>query len=406
MKTLVINSGSSSIKYSLFDVNTQAEIISGIIDKIGNIDSSHKFTINETYYTAGKTSTSSTKAQIPGHKQGLEIIFSCLLSSKLITDSSELFCIGHRVVHGGEKFRHPVIINQQVIKEIKNLEPLAPLHNPANLLGIEESVKTFGEIPQVAVFDTAFHQTIPEHVYHYALPKTWYEKNAIRRYGFHGTSHNYVARQAAEQLNRPLQSLNLITLHLGNGASMTAIKKGLSIDTSMGMTPLEGLMMGTRCGDIDPAIAFYAAKSNNLSDNEIQITLNKKSGLKGICGESDMRGVHKLADQGDLNAQLALNMYVYRIKKYLGAYYAILGHVDAIIFTGGIGENDAWIREQCCENLDALGIAVNKEKNTSVNTKICDISSDDQSVSTLVIKTNEELEIALQSVSLIKNVST
>ena len=405
MKTLVINSGSSSIKYCLFDVNSQAEIISGIIDKIGNTDSSHKFTINEKFYTAHKINTPSALLHIPGHKEGLAIIFSCLVSSKVITDSNELFCIGHRVVHGGEKFRHPVIINQQVIKEIRNLEPLAPLHNPANLLGIEESIKTFGAIPQVAVFDTAYHQTIPEHAYRYALPQSWYEKDSVRRYGFHGTSHNYVARQAADYLKKPLQQLNLITLHLGNGASMTAIKDGVSIDTSMGMTPLEGLMMGTRCGDIDPAIPFYAGKTNKLNNSEIEITLNKKSGLQGICGESDMRAVHKLADQGDLNAQLALNMYVYRIKKYLGAYYAILGHVDAIIFTGGVDENDSWIREQCCENLDSLGIGVNKEKNHSVNSKIYDISTDSQSVSTLVIKTNEELEIALQSVNLIKKVN-
>lgn len=403
MKILVINSGSSSIKYCLFDVNSQAEIISGIIDKIGSKDSSHKFTINDEFNTVHKSSSPSALLNIPNHKEGLQIIFSSLVSSKIITDSDELFCIGHRVVHGGEKFRQPVIINQQVINEIRNLEPLAPLQNPANLLGIEESIKAFGAIPQVAVFDTTFHQTIPEHAYRYALPKSWYEKSSVRRYGFHGTSHNYVARQAADYLKKPLQSLNLITLHLGNGASMTAIKNGISIDTSMGMTPLEGLMMGTRCGDIDPAIAFYAANTYKLNNSEIETTLNKQSGFKGICGESDMRSVHKLADRGDLDAQLALNMYVYRIKKYIGAYYAILGHVDAIIFTGGVGENDTWVREHCCENLDALGIGVDKQKNQSVNSRICDISTDSQTVTTLVIKTNEELEIALQAINLVNS---
>ncbi|MCW8935473.1 MAG: acetate kinase [Gammaproteobacteria bacterium] len=381
-KVLVINAGSSSIKYSLIEITQQDAITSGSIENIG------------------ETENSSTN--FANHEQALQYIFSELKKSALINNENELLCIGHRVVHGGEYFQQPAIINAEVIKNIRETIMLAPLHNPANLLGIELAMKQFNTVVQVAVFDTAFHQTLPAHAYHYAVPKAWYEQHGVRRYGFHGTSHFYVAKKAAKYLRKPLKNLNIISLHLGNGASITAIEKGKSVDTSMGMTPLEGLMMGSRCGDIDPALHFYLTKTQKLSLFEIETALNKHSGLKGICGENDMRAVRKLAESGDKNAQLALDMYIYRIKKYLGAYFATLGHVDAIVFTGGIGENDTKLREQCCCNLGALGITVNDSKNNSgelnySNSDCLEISDKNKAVAVLVIKTNEELEIALQS---------
>lgn len=393
MKTLVLNCGSSSIKYCLFEMSEQAIIIAGEVEKIGEPNSRHQF------QTPGNTaSIQNNIISIIDHQQGLVLIFRSLTESGALEDPAALFCIGHRVVHGGEFFRQPVIIDSTVIEKIRELSVLAPLHNQANLLGIEEAIKQLDSVPQVAVFDTAFHQSLPAYAYHYAVPKTWYEKHSVRRYGFHGTSHYYVAKKAADYLEKPLSDLNLITLHLGNGASVTAIEQGMSIDTSMGMTPLEGLMMGTRCGDIDPALPFYLSRVIDQSYPEIEKLLNKHSGLKGICGENDMRAVHRLADAGDEDAQLALNMYAYRIKKYLGAYYAILGHVDAIVFTGGIGENDACLRQQCCTNLTALGIVIDNTKNNTLNKTCYDISTDEQAVAVLVIKTDEELEIALQSV--------
>ncbi len=396
MKTLVLNSGSSSIKYSLFNMTEQTVIASGLIEKIGETGSLHQFKMTE-------ASTSLQTTDIKDHQHGLQAIFSILTDSGAIKNAQELFCIGHRVVHGGEYFRQPVMITTDVINKITAMIPLAPLHNPANLLGIKEAVKQLGSVPQVAVFDTAFHQSLPAYAYRYAVPKAWYENNGVRRYGFHGTSHYYVARQAAEYLGKPLSSVNLISLHLGNGASVTAIQQGQSIDTSMGMTPLEGLIMGTRCGDIDPALLFYLSRTLNLSNPEIETLLNKHSGLKGICGENDMRAVHQLADTGNDDAQLALQMVAYRIKKYLGAYCAVLGHVDAIIFTGGIGENDSWLREQCCAKLTTLGIAIDMNKNNSIENNCYDISADNQAVAVLVIQTDEELEIAMQSLECVIN---
>lgn len=398
MKTLVLNSGSSSIKYCLFEMSEQAVIISGEVEKIGETDSLHQFKM-----AANSAAVQKNIVSIVDHQQGLALIFRSLTESGALQDPATLFCIGHRVVHGGEFFRQPVMIDNNVIEKIRELSVLAPLHNQANLLGIEEAIKQLGSVPQVAIFDTAFHHSLPAYAYHYALPKTWYEKHAVRRYGFHGSSHYYVAKKAADYLDKPLHELNLITLHLGNGASVTAIEQGRSIDTSMGMTPLEGLMMGTRCGDIDPALPFYLSRVIDQSNQEIETLLNKQSGLKGICGENDMRAVHRLADAGDEDAQLALNMYAYRIKKYLGAYYAVLGHVDAIVFTGGIGENDACLRQQCCSNLTVLGIAIDDTKNNTLNGTCCDISTDGQAVAVLVIKTDEELEIALQSVDCVIN---
>ena len=355
MKTLVLNSGSSSIKYCLFDMTDQAVVASGIIEKIGAADSLHQFKISDNGLPVQKQTQ-----PVENHQQGLQLIFDSLLQSSALNSTSELYCIGHRVVHGGEYFSEPVVVNDSIINKIKDMSALAPLHNPANMQGIKQALKQFGHVPQVAVFDTAFHQSIPQHAYRYAVPADWYNEFAVRRYGFHGTSHQYVAKQAAEYLSRPLEKLNLISLHLGNGASVTAIQQGKSIDTSMGLTPLEGLMMGTRSGDIDPAMQFYLSRVSSMNNAEIERALNSQSGLKGICGENDMRAVHRLSDAGDKQAQLALQMYAYRIKKYIGAYYAILGQVDAVIFTGGIGENDSWLREQCCSNLNAFGLADRK----------------------------------------------
>jgi acetate kinase len=279
--------------------------------------------------------------------------------------------------------------------------PLAPLHNPANLIGIEVARERRPDVPQVAVFDTAFHQTMPPSAFHYALPQELYSEHHVRRYGFHGTSHNYVSKKAAEYLGKSLDTLNMITLHLGNGASATAVRKGKSVDTSMGMTPMEGLVMGTRCGDIDPAIHFYLGRSTGRTSEELEKMFNKESGLKGICGVNDMREIIQLAGSGDEHAQLAIDVYCYRIRKYIGAYFAVLGQVDAIVFTGGIGENAALIRKHCCEDLARLGIVVDNRKNDNCCTEVTEIQGEKSQVRVLVISTNEELEIARQTYELI-----
>lgn len=397
MKVLVINSGSSSIKYQLFDMSAAQVLASGLIERIGEPQALHRHTDSQ----GGVNETESEHA-IPTHRDGLLEIGKVLRESGAIHHLSGLSAIGHRVVHGGEYFRKPTLIDDAVIGRIREMIPLAPLHNPANLMGIEVALQAAPDIPQVAVFDTAFHQSIPQHAWRYALPEKLYLEQHVRRYGFHGTSHHYVAKQAAQQLGKSISSLNLITLHLGNGASAAAISQGLSVDTSMGMTPLEGLIMGTRCGDIDPAIHFYLGREAGLSNEEVETLLNKESGLKGICGSNDMREVHRLADAGDKRARLALKMYCYRIKKYIGAYYAVLGHVDALVFTGGIGENDAQTRAQSCAGMTSLGIDIDSAKNSHHGEDAFDISSDASAVSILVIPTDEELEIALQTVACVK----
>ena len=283
--------------------------------------------------------------------------------------------------------------------------PFAPLHNPGNLQGIEVALATCPGVPQVAVFDTAFHQTMPPRAFRYALPRDLYDVHRVRRYGFHGTSHAHVARRAAELLGKPPGSLNLITLHLGNGASAAAIREGKSVDTSMGMTPLEGLIMGTRCGDLDPAVPFFLGTVTGKNPVELLALLNKESGLKGICGANDMREVHRKAEEGDPSASLAIDMYCYRIRKYIGAYTAVLGRVDALVFTGGVGENDAEVRRRACEGLERLGIAVDEARNGSPSGEPREIQREGMPVKVLVVPTNEELEIALQTIACIgKNV--
>lgn len=393
MKILVLNSGSSSIKFQLFNAKTNESLVAGVIEQIGE-KLSHakiKFGSNEL----------EKNIAIPNHKEGLEMMNSLLIESKIIKDLCELDGIGHRVVHGGEEFSKPVIIDESVIKQIEKLIPLAPLHNPANLEGIKSSIEHCPNVPQVAVFDTAFHSSIPPHAYMYALPYETYKKDGVRRYGFHGTSHHFIVKEAARYLNIDVDKLNAITLHLGNGASMSAVKNGKSIDTSMGLTPLEGLIMGTRCGDIDPAIVFYLARVEGLSIDELDNMLNKKSGLKGICGNNDMREVADMAEESDEKAKLALDMFSYRIKKYIGSYSAVLGRVDCLIFTGGIGENDIDARKNSCSNLENLGISLDLEANNQRAKEILKINTEKSKVKVLVIPTNEELEIALQVKSLI-----
>ncbi|MBT4512466.1 MAG: acetate kinase [Chloroflexi bacterium] len=402
MKVLVINSGSSSIKYQLFDMTDRTVLASGLLEQIGEPSSCL------THHTrdANSEMRKITKADlVANHQAGFQLIGTVLTESGVLENTNELFGIGHRVVHGGEAFREPTLINEKVIDTIRRLSPLAPLHNPANLVGIEVALKQAPDVPQVAVFDTAFHQSIPVHAFRYALPEELYQRHRIRRYGFHGTSHYYVAKQAAEIIGHPIDSLNLITVHLGNGASITAIENGKSIDTSMGMTPLEGLIMGTRSGDIDPAIIFFLGRHNGNKIEEVESLLNKESGLRGICGLNDMREIMHLVEAGDDQAKLAIDMYCYRIKKYIGAYYAVLGQLDALVYTGGIGEHSAAIRSGGCQGLANLGIELDERKNTVQSEIPAAIQSENSRVKILVIPTNEELEIAEQTIKRIQLLS-
>ncbi len=398
MKILVINSGSSSIKYQLFDMTDKTVLASGLLEQIGEAESRlthHTLTADGNFERVVK------RQRVLDHRQGFELIGAVMRQSGAMLDTQDLDAIGHRVVHGGEKFHKPVRIDTEVVAAIRELIPLAPLHNPANLLGIQVALEHTPDIPQVAVFDTAFHQTMPTHAFRYAIPEDFYQTHQVRRYGFHGTSHHYVAKQAAGLMNRDLHALNLITLHLGNGASVTAIKGGESVDTSMGMTPLEGLIMGTRSGDIDPAIIFYLERKTGLSQDALESMLNKQSGLKGICGVNDMRQIIGRAGNGDKHARLAIDMYCYRIKKYIGAYVAVLRRVDALVFTGGIGENAAPIREAVCQGLATLGIEIDSEKNRTRTGKAFEIQTERAAVKLLVVATNEELEIAEETVAVI-----
>ena len=400
MKILVINSGSSSIKFKLVEQQDLSTIVDGILEHIGTKDSR----ICYSFYNARGNHTKQEEALlIISHREGFNLLIDLLHKLAFIKDSSSLAAIGHRIVHGGERFKQSVLITEAVINEIRKTIPLAPIHNPANLIGIDICRNTFPTIPQVAVFDTAFHQTIPAKAYRYPLPESLYAEHEIRRYGFHGTSHQYVANCVAELLGKPLSKLNLITLHLGNGASAAAIQGGRSIDTSMGMTPLEGLMMGTRSGDIDPAIIFYLARVTKLDLNEIKILLNQKAGLFGVCGSNDMQEIQHQAEQGDKQARLAIEMYCYRIKKYIGAYYAILGGLDALVFTAGVGENSPVVRLQVCQGLEHLGICINPDKNSAEINSATEIQSDTSPVKILVIPTDEETEIARQTLTCIQD---
>lgn len=400
MKILVINTGSSSIKYELFDMETRAVLAAGVAERIGEETG---LLTHGTWISRDQYRKRVMEGIIPDHHKGLARIVDLLLDPEqgVVRDKTEISAVGHRVVHGGEAFQAPTLIDEKVMAAIKKYAPLAPLHNPPNLMGIEVARAIFPESPQVAVFDTAFHQTIPMESFLYAIPFDLYENHRVRRYGFHGTSHAYVAEKAAEYLGRSMADLNLITVHLGNGASMAAIKKGRCVDTTMGMTPLAGLVMGTRCGDVDPALPFFLADHLGMSLKQIDDLLNKKSGLKGICGSNDMREVIEKMHGGDERAGIALKIYTLRIKKYIGAYVAVLESLDGLIFTAGIGEKSSYIREQCCKGMGGFGIQIDPERNTEPGQGIRDISSGESPVRVLVIPTNEELKIAEETQKLI-----
>ncbi|MCR4337296.1 MAG: acetate kinase [Candidatus Omnitrophica bacterium] len=393
MKILVINTGSSSIKYELFDMTDEYVMASGNVERIAEAQS---FLTHQYFPEPEKVVEKKESVFFKNHEAAFECIAELLKDKKVgpIKNAADITAVGHRVVHGGERFKAPVLINESVVTAIREHIPLAPLHNPANLKGIEIAGNILPNAYQIAVFDTAFHQSMPRKAFLYALPLELYKKYKVRRYGFHGTSHAFVAEQAAQYLGKPLKELNLITIHLGNGCSMAAIQQGRCVDTSMGMTPLEGLVMGTRSGDIDPAIPLYLADYLNLSLKDIDRLLNKESGLKGLCGENDLREIIKKYESSDESAQLALEVYTYRIKKYIGAYLAVLGRCHGIVFTAGIGENSVLIREMALSGLEPLGIILDDKRNHSFVRDAREISLEESLIKVMVIPTNEELEIA------------
>ncbi|MBK1650322.1 acetate/propionate family kinase [Rhabdochromatium marinum] len=394
MKVLVLNAGSSSIKFQLFEIAGWSVIASGNLSRIGEADALFTFRWQD---ANGQAQQLDEQQPLPTHHDALERMVAQLHATGALTDLSELKAVGHRVVHGGEAFHQPTLIDDDVIAAIRQVIPLAPLHNPAHLDGILVARELFPGVSQVAVFDTAFHQTMPRTAYRYAIPDYLYREHQVRRYGFHGTSHAYVGQRAATMLGRSFDRTHLITLHLGNGASATAIRNGSSVDTSMGMTPLEGLVMGTRCGDIDPAVLLYLMQHLEMDHAQIDQLLNRHSGLLGLCGVNDMREIHRRIEQGDTKAELALGIFCQRLKKYIGAYTAVLGEVHALVFTGGIGENDAETRARTCAGLERLGIVLDETANRSHAPGERLISHADSPIKVLVIPTNEELEIARQT---------
>jgi len=401
MKVLVINSGSSSIKFQLLDMSDETVLASGLVERIGEEQGLVRCTMHP-----GTASQQEFKREerIADHQAGMLQAVELLADPQqgVLRSRSDIEAIGHRVVHGGEDFHQPIVVSDAVVEAIHNNIPLAPLHNPANLDGIDVARRLFEGVPQVAVFDTAFHQTIPPRAHIYALPYEMYARHRVRRYGFHGTSHKFVAGECARLLNKDLSACNLITIHLGNGCSITAIEKGRSVDTSLGMTPLEGLVMGTRSGDLDPAIHAFLARNVGMDIDAIDRMLNKESGLKGICGYNDMRDIHAAAAQGDRRAQLALDVQTYRTRKYIGAYMAVLGQVDSLVFTAGIGENDAVVRARSVEGLGFLGVEIDERRNVGRIKQPTLISTDSSRVQIWVIPTNEELAIAREAVGLLK----
>ncbi|MGC0206308.1 acetate kinase [Streptomyces levis] len=393
-RVLVLNSGSSSVKYQLLDMRDSSRLAVGLVERIGEQTSRLKHT------PAGGESRERGGA-IADHDAALKAVAEELAKDGLGLDSPELAAIGHRVVHGGKHFTEPTVIDDRVLAEIERLIPVAPLHNPANLTGIRTAQTLRPDLPQVAVFDTAFHTTMPESAARYAIDVETADAHRIRRYGFHGTSHAYVSRATADLLGKDPSEVNVIVLHLGNGASASAVRGGRCVDTSMGLTPLEGLVMGTRSGDMDPAVIFHLMRVGGMSADEIDTLLNKKSGLIGLCGDNDMREIRRRVDAGDARAELAFDIYIHRLKKYIGAYYAVLGRVDAIAFTAGVGENAAPVREAALAGLEELGIAVDSERNAVRGDEARLISPDGARVAVAVVPTDEELEIATQTYALV-----
>jgi len=394
MKILVLNSGSSSIKFQLIEMPDGKVICTGLLERIGLDNSMLHFKTSENKY--------SEPLEIPNHDKGLEVIADWLMDKKkgVISSTDEIQAVGHRVVHGGNLFSKTSVINPEVKKEIRNLFSLAPLHNPPNLAGIEVAEIVFDKAKQIAVFDTAFHQSIPPMAHRYAIPEKLYKDDHIRLYGFHGTSHKFVSEKAVDYLGKT--ETHIITLHLGNGCSATAIKNGESVDHSLGFGPMTGLLMGTRSGDIDPALIFYLVDQLGYSLDEVNTLLQKKSGLIGLTGLSDVREIEEKAIEGDQTCRLALQMMTYRIRKYIGAYAAAMNGLDAIVFTGGIGENSITVRKLVSEKMDILGIELDQDKNKIKSSEIREINTASSKVKLLVIPTNEELEIAKQSYGLMK----
>jgi len=391
MKVLVVNSGSSSIKYRLFNMTDESLLAKGLVERIGISGSLI------THYPAGKD-IMKKEIDIPDHRRGIELVVEALLNHNhgVIKDISEISAVGHRVVHGGEKYSGSVLINQDVMETLNKYIELAPLHNPPNILGIKVCQELLPDTPQVGVFDTAFHQTIPEKAYLYGLPYHYYEKYGVRRYGFHGTSHKYVAIKAAEMLGKKLEELKIITCHLGNGSSLTAVENGKSIDTSLGFGTISGVIMGTRCGDVDPAVIPFLMGKEGLNSEEMNNILYKKSGFVGLSEgiSSDKRDLEEKASEGDKKAKRALDVLHYGLKKYIGAYTAVMNGLDVLVFTAGIGENSPKLRKNVCAGLTCFGIEIDDNKNNNAKGSKTVISTDHSKVKIMVIPTNEELMIA------------
>ena len=398
MHILVVNAGSSSIKYQLIDMNTEKPLSSGQVERIGLKEGS----ITHKTFIEGKEKKVTETFPIPNHTVGLERVAQLLIDKEIgvISDPSDIKAVGHRVVHGAEAFTKTVVITEEVKAKVKELFPLAPLHNPANLTGISVAESVFPNAVQIAVFDTAFHQTMPDIAFRYAIPEKMYKEMGIRKYGFHGTSHKYVSQKTIEYLGK--KDAKIISIHLGNGASMAAVNAGLCVDTSMGMGPLNGLVMGTRSGDIDPSIIFYLIEQKGYSVEEVSAILNKESGIQGMTGDTDMRDVQSRYLSGDKVAIQAFNIYAYRIKQFIGNYAAAMNGLDAIVFTAGVGENDKVVRRLVCENMSYFGLELDEEKNNVRSSEIREINKSGSKTKILIIPTNEELEIARQSYALIK----
>jgi acetate kinase len=397
MNILVINSGSSSIKYQLFENLSERPVCSGLVDRIGQVNAS----ITHKVYAGGEERVTALSMDLGDHQAGMEQVGKLLTEPGIgvIQRAEDIQIVGHRIVHGGENLAKTTIITPQVKEEIQRLFPLAPLHNPGHYQGIQVAENLFKKAVHIAVFDTSFHQTLPEKAFRYAIPESYYTRHGIRVYGFHGISHKYVAGKASKYLNKP--DAKLITIHLGNGCSMAAVRSGKCVDTSMGLTPLDGLIMGTRCGNIDPSVILYLMSELGFNFKQLNEMLNKQSGMLGLTGYSDMRDIIKLIENEDQRAKLAYEMYAYRIKKYIGSYTAALNGLDAIIFTAGIGENDQLMREMVCSEMDFLGVSIDRDKNGSKANSILEISPADSLVKVLVIPTNEEFEIASQCIELL-----
>jgi acetate kinase len=401
MKILVINSGSSSIKFQLLQMDDESVLASGLVERIGEKEGLVKCT-----FFPGREGENDVKIQetISDHSRGMVLAVDLLTdpANGVMASKDDIDAVGHRVVHGGEDFHRPTRITKEVMAAIEHNVPLAPLHNPANIDGIIVARELFSDVPQIAVFDTAFHQSLPPHAYHYAIPYELYEKERIRKYGFHGTSHEFVAGECAKLIGKSIDDLNVITVHLGNGCSMAAVKNGKSVDTTLGLTPLEGLVMGTRSGDVDPAIHAFLIRNCGMDIDDIDRILNKESGLKGLCGLNDMRDIHDAIAAGDEKAKLALDVQTYRNRKYIGAYMAVLGRVDAIVFTAGIGENDEIVRAKSIEGLELFGVSMDLEINNQRIKKPTLLSTAESRVQIWGIPTNEELAIARQAKELLE----